>query len=525
MPCLNLTARRLAAGLLMALCAVAACASGLRINQVADQAPDLAVFLSGLPAPGAGAPTATAASAALAGTPLRVKSLVPWDPASAVAIVVAVDVSASMERDFEALKRALGGLAGRLPAGSQVSLMTIGAQVSPAQPFGLVPPWLTALSGLKADAPETALYEAIIAAQQAAGTGGPALPLRRLVLVVTDAMDDSKRGFSSEEVLRQISEGDAPVLALAVAPDVPPRVQRESMKALASIARASGGAFMQSTVARASQNLDLLLADGLRTQLLTLDCTACPRDGVVRSLQVSVQMAGGAPTNARAVRLLAPRPGAAGGNASGPAVGASATASGASGAVPMPGPVPTPFGSGVWAAAAAAGVALIGGLLLWLRKRRADAAQAAAQAATDAATAQAVAAAAAQGARAPLPPAAGGTPAVMPAAPPRDARPVTLDIDGQGRMELRVGSQEVVIGRGKAADVAVQDDAEASSRHAVLYRAHGVLMLRDLGSANGTWLNGTRILKPEPVNDRDVVRVGRTEVRVYLDAGRKGGST
>jgi len=44
------------------------------------------------------------------------------------------------------------------------------------------------------------------------------------------------------------------------------------------------------------------------------------------------------------------------------------------------------------------------------------------------------------------------------------------------------------------------------------------VMLRDMGSTNGTYLNGTRIVRPEPIQDRDLVRVGRTEIRVYLGA-------
>ena len=94
-------------------------------------------------------------------------------------------------------------------------------------------------------------------------------------------------------------------------------------------------------------------------------------------------------------------------------------------------------------------------------------------------------------------------------------RPVTVDVAGQGRIRLTI-SRDAVLGRSKDADVCVERDAEASSRHAALYFQGAVLMLRDLGSSNGTFLNGTRVRQPERVDDGDVVLVGRTEVRVYM---------
>ena len=78
-------------------------------------------------------------------------------------------------------------------------------------------------------------------------------------------------------------------------------------------------------------------------------------------------------------------------------------------------------------------------------------------------------------------------------------------------------ASELVLGRAKTAAVPIERDSEASTRHAALTIANGALIVRDLASANGTYLNGTRIVRPEPLHDRDVVLVGRTEVRVYLD--------
>jgi pSer/pThr/pTyr-binding forkhead associated (FHA) protein len=81
-----------------------------------------------------------------------------------------------------------------------------------------------------------------------------------------------------------------------------------------------------------------------------------------------------------------------------------------------------------------------------------------------------------------------------------------------------VGLADTVFGRAKSADVGMGEDTEASSKHAALFLQKGALMVRDLGSSNGTFLNGTRIVRAEPIQDQDLILVGRTEVRVYLGA-------
>ncbi|MCK9249177.1 MAG: FHA domain-containing protein [Solirubrobacteraceae bacterium] len=60
------------------------------------------------------------------------------------------------------------------------------------------------------------------------------------------------------------------------------------------------------------------------------------------------------------------------------------------------------------------------------------------------------------------------------------------------------------------------DDGEVSRRHVDLRVVDGALELTDLGSANGTFVRGRRLEKPELLYDRDVFRVGKTEIEVRL---------
>ena len=65
------------------------------------------------------------------------------------------------------------------------------------------------------------------------------------------------------------------------------------------------------------------------------------------------------------------------------------------------------------------------------------------------------------------------------------------------------------LGRG---DVEIQlDDPFASSRHARITRQGHVLVIEDLGSTNGTYLNEEPLSGPQPLHAGDRIRIGDSE--------------
>jgi pSer/pThr/pTyr-binding forkhead associated (FHA) protein len=56
----------------------------------------------------------------------------------------------------------------------------------------------------------------------------------------------------------------------------------------------------------------------------------------------------------------------------------------------------------------------------------------------------------------------------------------------------------------------VIDDEYASGQHARFRVAHGLWYVEDLGSTNGTWLNGRQIHAPQLLKKSDKVRIGHT---------------
>jgi pSer/pThr/pTyr-binding forkhead associated (FHA) protein len=83
--------------------------------------------------------------------------------------------------------------------------------------------------------------------------------------------------------------------------------------------------------------------------------------------------------------------------------------------------------------------------------------------------------------------------------------------DGKGRV-FEIDAAAVTVGRGHANDIPL-DDEFASTQHARLEaRADGV-WLEDVGSTNGTVVNGMRIDGPRKLSPGDVIRIGDTDFR------------
>jgi pSer/pThr/pTyr-binding forkhead associated (FHA) protein len=68
------------------------------------------------------------------------------------------------------------------------------------------------------------------------------------------------------------------------------------------------------------------------------------------------------------------------------------------------------------------------------------------------------------------------------------------------------------LGRGDVADVLVEDPF-ASSSHARIFPRGDFMYIEDMGSTNGTYLNGRQVHAAERLNVSDVIRIGDSEYR------------
>jgi hypothetical protein len=75
---------------------------------------------------------------------------------------------------------------------------------------------------------------------------------------------------------------------------------------------------------------------------------------------------------------------------------------------------------------------------------------------------------------------------------------------------------DLVLGRGDRAEIRLEDPF-ASSRHARIYEQGNIVVIEDLGSTNGTYLNEEVLQSPRPLHPGDRVRIGDSEFTFEVD--------
>jgi hypothetical protein len=69
---------------------------------------------------------------------------------------------------------------------------------------------------------------------------------------------------------------------------------------------------------------------------------------------------------------------------------------------------------------------------------------------------------------------------------------------------------EVTVGRAGGCAISLPEDTFVSSLHARVYAADGQVMVEDLGSTNGTFVNQARVTSTMPLGKGDRLKVGST---------------
>lgn len=85
-----------------------------------------------------------------------------------------------------------------------------------------------------------------------------------------------------------------------------------------------------------------------------------------------------------------------------------------------------------------------------------------------------------------------------------------------------IDGDELLVGRRQASDLVLMDP-HVSSAHARLRRAKGAVLIEDLGSTNGTFVNDEPLVGSQALRHGDVVRFGTVETR-FEDRGSMLGS-
>jgi hypothetical protein len=79
--------------------------------------------------------------------------------------------------------------------------------------------------------------------------------------------------------------------------------------------------------------------------------------------------------------------------------------------------------------------------------------------------------------------------------------------------EWKLDSSALYIGRGPTNDIALEEDEYASARHARIEPREDGVFVEDVGSTNGTFVNGIRLTQARRLAPGDVIRIGETDLR------------
>ena len=98
-----------------------------------------------------------------------------------------------------------------------------------------------------------------------------------------------------------------------------------------------------------------------------------------------------------------------------------------------------------------------------------------------------------------------------------DSTPVIFWLEYRG-MRHRIFEGETLVGRGSRVAFFL-DEPSVSREHAVLRRTGDVVMLTDLGSSNGTFINGEQISGTRKLSVGDAVRMGTADLTFGVTRG------
>jgi len=417
-----------------------------------------------------------------------------------IATVFLVDVSKSLKPDqFAQIRSALLQWTEKMGDKDRAAIVSFGESVKTVQDFTADKAKLKAkISELALIDVHTRLNEGLIRALDLGRRADADLPRRRVIVTLTDGIDDAAGASTREDTLARIKEEPVPIYAIGfAAPSVSARDIDQGFKLLGSYSHASGGTFS----AAGGKPLEQIYAE-LNTaiheaSLLMVECATCPGDGRAYPLRVRLQADQRVLTASSEVRLTR--------SIALPIAPASSPASSPqTGDVPLAAALETASGVRLWGLlAGGACFAVIVGYMLLRRKKPGPV----------------------------LPPAPASEPlqvrtiqgigdlSAADVANPRSGQPIQLCVVSgaqPGRVWRAVVGAKTVIGRAVSCDVVIDDDSEISATNSALSTEGGLLFVDDLGSTNGTAINGSPIKSRRRINDGDLILVGRTELRLTV---------
>jgi len=484
-------------------CSWAQAPARFAISQVSAQPPGVTVYLDVVDENGE--PIArlppSELTASIGGQAVKVSSVEPFDASGeGVAYIFLVDVSKSIKSSqFTQIRQALGAWIDGLTNADRMAIYTFGSQYKMLVGFTGDKASLTnALKDLKPTDPQTKLYLALNNAMNRSRQTTAGLPNRRVIVIMTDGKDEGS-GITEDDVVRLIPQSHIPIYAIGYS-TLPAQQKQQYLQVLNRFATLSGGLYSVAASPASFKTAYAEMESAIRRLFVVrLECAGCRTDSQLHPLEMTLTIGTGSNTVTRNSTLEA--------NVAPPAVAAP---------TPGPGPTPTPPSPSEWwklilswqgivTLVVVFSITFVVIIRVQLKKRgsKAQVSVEPSPVVEDYGT--------------------GPTPAPTPTpVSPAGAFRLQLTVVAgkeRGRVDYINLVERSVVGRDRGCDAAFPEDTEMSGRHFELLLAGRYVEVRDLGSTNGTLLNGAELATSHRLEDGDLVRAGRTELRINIGGG------
>ena len=429
----------------------------------------------------------------------KVSRITPFEDAKeGIGYVLLVDVSKSLSAaQFAQMKETLAAFVDAMSNRDQAALVTFGSDVKLIQDYSPNRGKLKEkLAELRPTDDDTAFYGGLDKAVAVARAGGAEVPARRVVITLTDGVNDIAGGVSKGDISAKLTTDPVPLYLIGFVPGAPTPEEQSAMGVMKDFAAQSGGRFYDGR-SGGWRGIYFAISRSIRNAfVIELDAAGFRSEGAVYPLELSLTAANRTWTSK--LQLNVP----AGGTAAAPPGSPAPAAQTGGGEKAAGSPAASPWMMG--GAVAILAVAVAG--WLWVRRRR--------------------------GAP-PTAPASVGEPAV--AAPTPNEPPVPSPTTGAAavpaagvltrltrihegppphQLEIEI-IDRVVLGSDPAVSHLVfEQDREIAPAHCELFFEAGRLYLRNLATTGDTFLNGVALTARQSLEEQDVLKIGRTEMRI-----------
>ncbi|MBF0569026.1 MAG: VWA domain-containing protein, partial [Nitrospirae bacterium] len=418
-----------------------------------------------------------------------------------IGYVFLVDISESLKPpQFERMREAISGLIGNMARKDMAAIITFGKDVRVVCDYTADKNELkTKINALKLTDQLTQLHRGLTRAEEMGRRKDASLPARKVIITLSDGEDDFAGGMTKDEVIDMLKVDRIPIYAIGFynPPSTPKK--DEHLKTLGEFARRSGGELIRANDLPLSEIYTILHNRIRNSYIINLTCASCVGDGQAYRLQLALTAGTKQMTDGMDVRVL-------------PRVKSAHT--------PSATPASAPAASAVQGRATelavypiSAAIALIVALIILIVMRwrqRLKQQNNAIVTRTDCTMQQ----------QRPKEEPLRDEPPVPPA-PQRGIR-LKFTVTGPARKTMSyeaVLDKPIVMGRNRAyCSVTIADDIEISGVHCEISRSGGKCYIKDLGSTNGTMVNGVSLTSVQKIDDGDTITLGQTELRVSIPA-------